>query len=67
MDARLIFVAGCLALAGAPALAQDFDQSHAAWGALLRKYVVVLPGEHASQVRYDGFAADRKEIGRAHV
>jgi Protein of unknown function, DUF547 len=62
MDARLMLVAGCVALAGAPALAQDFDQSHAAWGALLRKYVVVLPGEHASQVRYDGFAGDRKTL-----
>jgi hypothetical protein len=62
MDARLMLVAGCLALAGAPAVAQEFDQSHAAWGALLGKYVVVLPGGHASQVRYDGFAADRKAL-----
>ena len=60
MDARLILATACLA--AVPALAQEFDHSHAAWDALLRKHVVVLPGAHASQVRYDGFAADRKAL-----
>jgi hypothetical protein len=56
MDARLIVLA--LAFAALPARAFD----HSAWDALLRKHVVVLPGEHASQVRYDGFAADRQAL-----
>ncbi|HEX5092366.1 MAG TPA: DUF547 domain-containing protein [Burkholderiales bacterium] len=60
MDARLILAAA--SLVSAAAAAQDFDQGHAAWGALLEKNVVVLPGGHASQVRYDGFAADRKAL-----
>jgi hypothetical protein len=60
MDARLILATVCLA--SGPALAQGFDASHAAWDALVRKHVVVLPGGHASQVRYDGFAADRKDL-----
>jgi len=60
MDARLILAAACLA--AAPALAQDFDASHAAWDALVKRHVVVLPGGHASQVRYDGFVADRKAL-----
>ena len=47
MDARLILAAACLA--AAPALAQDFDASHAAWDALVKRHVVVLPGGHASQ------------------
>jgi len=58
MDARLILIA--LALAAQPAHA--FDHGHPAWDALLKKHVVVLPGEHASQVRYDGFAADRPAL-----
>jgi len=58
MAARLIAVALSAALA-APA-AQAFD--HSAWDALLKKNVVVLPGGHASQVRYHGFAADRAAL-----
>ena len=58
MDARLIVLA--LAFAAPPAWA--FDHGHAAWDALLKKHVVVLPGAHASQVRYDGFAADRAAL-----
>jgi hypothetical protein len=58
MDARLIVLG--LAFAALPARA--FDHGHAAWDALLKKHVVVLPGEHASQVRYDGFAADRQAL-----
>jgi hypothetical protein len=58
VDARLIVVA--LACAALPARA--FDHGHPAWDALLKKHVVVLPGAHASQVRYDGFAADRAAL-----
>jgi hypothetical protein len=60
MDARLILATACLV--SAPALAQSFDHSHAAWDALLKKHVVLLPGAHASQVRYDGFAAERRPL-----
>jgi len=60
MDARLILATVCLA--SAPAFAQGFDATHAAWDGLLKKHVVVLPGGQASQVRYDGFAADRKAL-----
>ena len=59
MDARVALLA--LALAAAPA-AHAFD--HSAWDALLKKHVVVLPGSHASQVRYDGFARERAELKR---
>jgi len=60
MDARLILGIACLV--SAPALAQGFDHSHPAWDALVKKHVVVLAGAHASQVRYDGFAADRAAL-----
>jgi hypothetical protein len=40
-------------------LAQDFDPSHAAWTALLKKHVVVLQDGKSSQVRYAAFAKDR--------
>lgn len=56
MDARLIVLG--LAFAALPA--QAFE--HVAWDALLKKHVVLLPGEHASQVRYDGFATDRQAL-----
>jgi len=56
VDARLILVA--LAFAALPA--QAFE--HVAWDALLKKHVVLLPGAHASQVRYDGLAADRPAL-----
>ncbi|MDH4096103.1 MAG: DUF547 domain-containing protein [Betaproteobacteria bacterium] len=62
MDARLIVLV--LAFAALPAWA--FDHGHPAWDALLKKHVVVLQGEHASQVRYDGFAADRAAL-RAYL
>jgi hypothetical protein len=54
--------ASALALAAAPAAAQAFDASHAAWTALLKKHVVLLRGGQASQVRYAGFAADRAPL-----
>ncbi len=43
------------------ALAQ-FDHSHAAWDALLKKHVVVLQGGKASQVRYAEMARDRAAL-----
>lgn len=52
------FAVFALCLPGA-AGAQEFDHSHKAWDALLKKHVVVLQGGKASQVRYAGFAADR--------
>jgi hypothetical protein len=56
MDARLILVAlACVAL---PARAID----HGPWNALLVKHVVVLPGQHASQVDYAGMAGDRAAL-----
>lgn len=56
MDARLIVLAAaCAALP-----AQAFE--HAAWDALVKKHVVVLAGEHASQVRYADFARDRAQL-----
>jgi hypothetical protein len=39
-----------------------FDHGHGAWTALLRRHVVVVNGGRASQVRYDGFAAERAAL-----
>jgi hypothetical protein len=60
LDARI--AALCLALAAPPALA--FDHSHAAWGVLLERHVVVLDAGKASRVRYAGMARDRAELKR---
>ena len=46
------------AVAGA-AHGQDFDHSHRAWDALVKKHVVLAPGGNASRVRYAEFAKDR--------
>jgi Protein of unknown function, DUF547 len=64
---RRHLLAGLAALGLAPlvglASAQTaFDHSHAAWTALLKKYVVVLQGGRASQVRYAGFVQDRAAL-----
>ena len=40
----------------------QFDHSHAAWSALLKKHVVVLDDGRASQVRYGEFAKDRAPL-----
>jgi Protein of unknown function, DUF547 len=50
-----------LALLPLSALAQ-FDQTHAAWTALLKKHVVVIGEGKASQVRYEAFAKDRPAL-----
>jgi len=41
------------------ATAQQFDHDHKAWAALLKKHVVLIDNNKASQVRYAGFAQDR--------
>jgi hypothetical protein len=46
----------------APRIAAQFDHSHAAWGALLRKHVVLIDHGNASRVRYAGFQADRSAL-----
>ena len=56
---RTVLLAAALALA-APAYA--FDHTHAAWDALLKKYVKVIDGGKASQVRYGALAADRAPL-----
>ena len=44
--------------APAQAQAQAFDHRHTAWGALLKKHVVLLDGGKASQLRYAGMGAE---------
>jgi hypothetical protein len=53
-----------LASLGAPSswAQASFDHSHAAWTALLRKHVLLVRGGQESQVRYEGFAADREAL-----
>jgi hypothetical protein len=60
---RMLQAAGA-ALLAVPlrARAQAFDDSHAAWTALLGRHVVLLRGGQASQVRYTGFAAERAAL-----
>lgn len=59
MDARLTLF--LLAISFAPSAAA-FDHAHAAWGALLRKHVVLVEGGKASQVRYAGMARERRVL-----
>lgn len=54
----------CLSLISALSPAMDFDHSHAAFSALLRRHVVVLSGDHASQVDYRGLAVERDALTR---
>lgn len=44
------------------ALAQGFDPAHKAWGALLKKHVVVVSPGKASQVDYAGLAKNRAAL-----
>ena len=64
MTARLLAIVICL-FVWSQAQAQ-FDHTHAAWNALLKKHVVLIDGNKASQVRYAGFAADRAAL-RAYL
>ena len=53
-----------LVLAAAPfgAAVAQFDHSHAAWTALLKRNVVLVDGGKASQVRYAELAKDRTAL-----
>jgi hypothetical protein len=55
-------IALLLVLPAAPAFAQGFDHSHAAWDALIKKHVVLVQGGTASQLRYADFARDRAAL-----
>ena len=57
----LVFLLAASALVAGPAAAQ-FDHSHAAFTALLKKHVVLVNGGRASQVRYAGLAQDRAAL-----
>ena len=61
--ARLLaaLVLALSALAASPAIAQ-FDHSHAAWNALLKKHVVLTNEGKSSQVRYAAFSKDRAAL-----
>ena len=45
-----------------PAALAQFDQTHAAWSALLKKHVVVIDNGKGSQVKYTDFAKDRAAL-----
>jgi hypothetical protein len=59
--ALLALIFALLALVATGARAQ-FDQTHAAWTALLQKHVRVAPDGNSSRVDYKGFAADRVQL-----
>lgn len=52
----------CVAGPGSVRAQPAFDHGYAGWTALLRRHVVLLRGGQESQVRYDGFAADRAAL-----
>jgi len=58
---KLAATLALVALPLGPAFAQ-FDHSHAAWTALLKKNVVLIDGGKASQVRYAGLAKERAQL-----
>jgi hypothetical protein len=62
LEARVKRWLWALLLVSDLAFAGGFDQSHAAWTALLKKHVVVLEAGKASQVRYAEFAKDRAAL-----
>jgi Protein of unknown function, DUF547 len=51
-----------LATAPLGAVFAQFDHSHAAWTALLKKNIVVVDAGRTSQTRYAGFAQDRAQL-----
>lgn len=61
---RLTLCVLCLSLVSARSPAMDFDHSHEAFSALLRRHVLVLSGDHASQVDYRGLAVERDALTR---
>ena len=58
---RLFILAAVLALLPPAALAQ-FDHTHAAWDALLKKHVKLIDGGKSSQVRYADLAKERAAL-----
>jgi hypothetical protein len=59
---RRLVAALALALLPLGAAGGEFDHSHAAWTALLKKHVVLIDGGKGSQVRYVELAKDRGEL-----
>jgi len=59
---RLFLLAVMLAALLPGTAAAQFDHTHAAWTALLRKHVVVTDGGKASSVRYAGMQQDRAAL-----
>ena len=57
----LAAIISAIGLLPATAFAQ-FDHTHAAWTALLKKHVVLIQDGKASQVRYANFAKDRAAL-----
>ena len=51
-----------LALLPLTASGQTFDHDHKPWSALLKKHVVLIDSNRASQVRYTGFLQDHSEL-----
>ena len=51
-----------LAFCATSALAQGFDHAHKAWDVLLKKHVVLVSGNNASQLRYADIARDRAAL-----
>lgn len=62
MKQLLSVVLICLSLATSSAALAQFDHTHAAWTALLKKHLVLVDGGKASQMRYAGMAADRAQL-----
>ena len=59
--AKTLFAAIAL-FVGASSAAQEFDHSHAAWNALLKKHVVLIDGGKASRVSYAAFQQERAAL-----
>ena len=57
----VLWIAGAILLA-AVIPASAFDHSHASWGRLLQKHVIVHEQGKASRVRYAGMAQDRAAL-----
>jgi len=51
-----------MSLVASGAVLAQFDHTHAAWTALLKKHVVLINGSKASQMRYAGMVADRAQL-----
>ncbi|MFZ2155676.1 MAG: DUF547 domain-containing protein [Bradyrhizobium sp.] len=56
------WLGGLLIVVAGAAFGQDFDHSHGAWNALVKKHVVLIAKGNASQVRYADFSRDRSAL-----